>query len=514
MTSVWTLDDVDLPRLDVIASRLALALKPGDAIALSGQLGAGKTTLARALVKRICGEGEVPSPTFALIQRYEAPRFTVSHCDLYRIGGYAGPSELAEINELGLDDALAEGVLLIEWPERAGDWLPQDRLDIALEETAAPGLRRLVLTGQGRWAQRLDRVRELSAFLDKTPYADAGAEYLQGDASTRSYARLVLPDRSAILMNSPRQPDGPPIRDGKPYSQLVHLAEDVTPFVAVAQALRERSLSAPAIYGFDLDRGFLILEDLGDRVFGAEVAKGHDVAELWGAAVDVLLALANEPPPAHLPIEGHTPYRLPDFDADAMLTEASLLIDWFWPALHGKPMPEALREEFAALWHPLLAEAATADPGWVLRDYHSPNLMWLPKRKGVKRVGLLDFQDALRGPLAYDLVSLLQDARLDVPEALERDELARYCAARSASPHFSSEQFRMLYATLGAQRNSKILGIFARLAKRDGKRGYLAHLPRVARYLKRDLAHPALEGLRGFYEREFPPADKLPPLAL
>src|SRR5581483_8798675 len=261
MTSVWTLDDVDLPRLDVIASRLALALKAGDAIALSGQLGAGKTTLARALVKRICGEGEVPSPTFALIQRYEAPRFTVSHCDLYRIGGYAGPSELAEINELGLDDALAEGVLLIEWPERAGDWLPQDRLDIALEETAAPGLRRLVLTGQGRWTQRLDRVRELSAFLDKTPYADAGAEYLQGDASTRSYARLVLPDRSAILMNSPRQPDGPPLRDGKPYSQLVHLAEDVTPFVAVAQALRERALSAPAIYAFDLDRGFLILED-------------------------------------------------------------------------------------------------------------------------------------------------------------------------------------------------------------------------------------------------------------
>jgi aminoglycoside/choline kinase family phosphotransferase len=140
--------------------------------------------------------------------------------------------------------------------------------------------------------------------------------------------------------------------------------------------------------------------------------------------------------------------------------------------------------------------------------------MWLPKRKGVKRVGLLDFQDALRGPLAYDLVSLLQDARLDVPEALERDELARYCAARSASPHFSSDQFRMLYATLGAQRNSKILGIFARLAKRDGKRGYLAHIPRVARYLERDLAHPALKPLHDFYEREFPRAAKLPPLAL
>ena len=235
-----------------------------------------------------------------------------------------------------------------------GKLAPVDRLDIAIDETATPNMRRIVLTGHGSWAARLDRLRALSDFLDKTPYAEAGAQYLQGDASTRSYARLVLPGRSAILMNSPRQPDGPPIRDGKPYSALVHLAEDVTPFVAVANALRERSLSAPAIYAFDLNRGFLILEDLGDRVFGAEIAKRHDMAELWGGAVDVLLALAEAPPPERLPIEGHSPYRLPAFDADAMLTEASLLIDWFWPALHGKAMPETLRDEFMALWRPLL----------------------------------------------------------------------------------------------------------------------------------------------------------------
>ncbi|MGH6803650.1 MAG: tRNA (adenosine(37)-N6)-threonylcarbamoyltransferase complex ATPase subunit type 1 TsaE, partial [Methyloceanibacter sp.] len=283
MTASWSLDDVDLVQLDILASRLALLLDAGDVIALSGPLGAGKTTFARALITRLGSEGEVPSPTFALMQRYETPRLILTHCDFYRL-------EPSELDELGLDDAVSEGAVIVEWPERASRWLPSDRLDVAMDETTTPDRRRIVLTGQGSWAERLKRLRALSEFLDRTPYAEAGARYLLGDASTRSYARLVLPDRSAILMNSPRQPDGPPIRDGKPYSALVHLAEDVTPFVAVAAALRERGLSAPAIHAFDLDRGFLILEDLGDRVFGCEVERGRPLAELWRPAVDVLAA--------------------------------------------------------------------------------------------------------------------------------------------------------------------------------------------------------------------------------
>lgn len=508
MSADWRLDGVDLARLDVFASRLALILKAGDVVTLSGPLGAGKTTLARALVAHLDGDGEVPSPTFALMQRYETDRLILNHCDFYRL-------QDGEVDELGLDDALAEGTLLIEWPERAADWLPSDRLDIAIAETESPQTRVLVLTGHGTWVARLRRLEALARFLDRTDYADTDARFLQGDASTRSYARLARGGKRVILMNAPRQPDGPPIRDGKPYSALVHLAEDVTPFVAVAEALRERGLSAPAIDAFDLDDGFIVLEDLGDGVFGAELAHGADQDMLWGAAVDVLLALAAAPPAKTLPVPGHAPYRLPRFDAEAMLMEASLMVDWLWPAAHGKETPEALRAEFQALWRPHLEKAANADPGWVLRDYHSPNLMWVPERQDVRKVGLLDFQDALLGPLAYDLVSLLQDARLDVPEALERSQLDRYCAARTAQAEsFSSDDFRTLYATLGAQRNSKILGIFARLAKRDGKRGYLAHMPRVARYLERDLSHPALRDLRDFYAREFPAAGGLPPRSL
>jgi N-acetylmuramate 1-kinase len=508
MSSTWSLDDVDLAGLDRLAQRLALTLKPGDVIGLSGPLGAGKTTFARFLLGRLGAEGEVPSPTFALVQSYATPRFAVNHCDFYRL-------EASELAELGLEDTLAAAVTIVEWPERAGEWMPEDRLDIAMDETAEPYRRRVVLTGHGHWRARLERLEALSGFLAKTPYTEAAAEYLQGDASTRSYARLALPDRRAILMNAPRQPDGPPIRDGKPYSALVHLAEDVAPFVAVCEELRRRGLSAPAIYAFDLHQGFVIIEDLGDRVFGAEIARGTPIAKLYAPAVDVLLAIAGAPPPLMLPIEGHAPHRLPAYDAEALLTEVSLLTDWLWPAIHGKPTPDAIRDEYLALWQPLLAAAASSDKALILRDFHSPNLMWLPERSGLRQVGLLDFQDALTGPPAYDLVSLLQDARLDVPEALEAELLARYCAGRSAGDRqFSHDAFRTLYATLGAQRNSKILGIFARLAKRDGKRGYLTHIPRVARYLERNLAHPALAALQGWYRRELPPADKLSTLAI
>jgi tRNA threonylcarbamoyl adenosine modification protein YjeE len=480
---------------------IAMALQPGDLITLSGDLGAGKTTFARALIRHLAEdpEIEVPSPTFTLMQTYELPRFTVVHADLYRL---SGPSELAE---LGFEDLPETAVTLVEWPDRAAGFLPPHRLDIAftLAPNLGPEVRNVRITGYGTSAERVEHFGALRQFLDGAGYADAKRERVQGDASTRSYERLTLGDRRVILMNAPRRPDGPPVRDGKPYSRIAHLAEDVIPFVAMARGLKAQNLSAPEIYHADLDQGLLILEDLGDN----RVVSGDPPApieEHYGTAVEVLLALHSFDLPTTLPIAPGSDYALPSYDMDALLMEAELLLDWYLPRFDMELTPTA-RSAFVALWREALNPALASPPTWVLRDFHSPNLLWLPDRAGVARVGLLDFQDAVLGPAAYDLASLLQDARVDVPETLEIALLGRYARVRRDSDQdFDTAGFVQMYATMAAQRATKILGIFARLDRRDGKPQYLRHIPRIWGYLQRALAHPSLAPLNGWYRVHVP----------
>ncbi len=503
MIAEWTreLDEAAVVRL---AEVLALKIRAGDVIALSGDLGAGKTTLARALIHAVLGDpvAEVPSPTFSLLQAYEAPRLTLTHFDFYRL------SSVDEAREIGFDEAIEKGAAIVEWPERAPGLLPASRFEIALEETADAAVRRVTFRGIGAAAAHVRRVGEVLAFLEaRARFRGARIAHLQGDASTRAYARLTCDSETALLMDAPRQPDGPPIRDGKPYSQIAHLAEDVRPFSAIAGGLRAAGLSVPEIYAEDLGKGLLLIEDLGDRVFGGEVAREPArQAELWRAAVDVLVTLRRTPVPERLPLSDGGEYRMPAYDRSALQIETELLLDWYWPALHGASVPAGVRAEFLAQWGTVFDRLAQPPHDWVLRDFHSPNLIWLPEREGIRRVGVIDFQDAQRGSAAYDLVSLLQDARLDIPATLEAELLAHYGreVARQ-EPGFDVAAFAYAYAALGAQRNTKILGIFVRLARRDGKAQYLAHLPRIWGYLTRDLNHPALAGLAAWYDRYVPP---------
>jgi tRNA threonylcarbamoyl adenosine modification protein YjeE len=480
---------------------IASTLEPGDMLTLSGDLGAGKTTFARAMIRYLAGDEsiEVPSPTFTLIQSYDLPRFPLVHADLYRV------SNAAELLELGFDDLPENAVVVVEWPDRAGNLLPPNRIDVAL--TLAPKLkpefRHARVTGYGTFAGRVDRIAAVRQFIAEAGLSEATRVRMTGDASTRRYQRLVLGDRRAILMDAPRRPDGPPVRDGKPYSQIAHLAETVTPFVAMARALRAHGLSAPEVQHAELQQGLLIIEDLGSEgvIVGDPPAP---IVERYETAVDALLTLHAQQLPDVLPVAPHVEYRIPPYDMDAFLIEAELLLDWYLPH-QGINVTDEARDDFVGCWREALEPVLDAPATWVLRDFHSPNLLWLPDRKDAARLGILDFQDALMGPAAYDLASLAQDARIDVPEPVEVALLGRYVRRRrQANPDFAPPTFIRSYVTLAAQRASKILGIFARLNVRDGKPQYLRHIPRISGYLQRSLGHPSLEPLNAWYRAHLP----------
>ena len=485
---------------------IANAVEPGDMITLSGDLGAGKTTFARALIRFLAGDAAiaVPSPTFTLMQAYDLPRFPLVHADLYRL---SSPDEMAE---LGLDDLSDDTVVLVEWPERALDYLPANRIDIAF--TLAPQLgiehRDVHVTGFGTMMPRVERIGALRRFLHQAGCAMAERRRMQGDASTRVYERIRRDDQVAILMNSPRRADGPAVRDGKPYSAIAHLAEDVRSFVAMSGGLRDLGFSAPAIYEADLEHGFILLEDFGTEPF-TDGTPPAPIEARYAEALDLLAALHSQDLPATLPLRDGAPYAIPAYDLDAFMIEAELLLDWYIPH-RGLTIDDAARSEFVRLWRSALAPTLSGPQTWVLRDVHSPNLIWLPERAGIQRVGLLDFQDALIGPSPYDVASLLQDARVDVPESMELSLLTRYARIRrDGDAAFDMTGFIQIYATMAAQRATKILGIFARLDRRDRKPQYLRHMPRVWRYLQRALAHAALTDLAAWYGINVPAFEEL-----
>jgi N-acetylmuramate 1-kinase len=506
--------DLDERGVVRLAELLALKLRKGDVVALSGDLGTGKTTLARALINALAGgaAAEVMSPTFSLVQVYETARLTVTHCDLYRLGG------ADEVAELGLDDAVEAGALVIEWPQPMSTPASQSRYEITLAPTEDFAVRRVSVRGIGDAGAHTARLAELFAFLDAQPrWRGAHIDHVEGDASKRSYARLVLGGDSALLMDAPRQPDGPPVRGSKSYSRIARLADEdiVRAFMAVGAVLRQGGLSAPAMFASDLDRGLLILEDLGKRVFAVEIpAARADQGELWRAAVDVLVQLRSLAPPAQLSLPDGTSYALPRRDLAAFEIEIELLLDWYWPAVKGAPAAPRVREGFQRLWRPVVDRLLALPGGLFLRDFHSPNLLWLPERVGPARVGIIDFQDALNEHFAFDLVSLLQDARVDVAEALEEELFGYYCARVAAREEgFDRTAFAAAYADCGAQRNTRLLGLWARLLFRDGKAEYLRHIPRTWGYLARNLRDPGLADLAAWYEVNFDSGERSAKLA-
>lgn len=355
-----------------------------------------------------------------------------------------------------------------------------------------------------------ERAAKAQKFISQTEWARAQQIPLTGDASSRRYTRLSQHGQTALFMDVPQDAESPACpHDASPedrialgYNACARLAgARMAPFVAVARALHDAGLTAPEMYTIDEVEGFAILEDLGDDLY-AQLTPPHPSQfsehDLYQHAVDVLVRIANE---KIRPRDNHD-YHLLTYDETALQAEVDLLIQWYFPHKTGITPAQSIIDKFAHEWQRVLALLSPPST-MVLRDYHAENLLWLNDRTGLAKTGLIDFQDALWGHVGYDLVSLLEDARRDVLPTLAATMIDRYTNGLDLTSD-GAEQFKSDYAILGAQRNAKILGIFARLANRDGKQRYLELLPRVENHFRRNLNHPALSNLRNLYRTHLP----------
>ncbi|WP_018174905.1 aminoglycoside phosphotransferase family protein [Thioalkalivibrio sp. ALJ9] len=306
------------------------------------------------------------------------------------------------------------------------------------------------------------RAQSLQHWLDTLPGAFEDLRLLRADASFRRYFRARRDGVSVVIM------DAPPER------------EATEPFVRIARLLEGLGLRPPRVLEHEPDSGFVLLEDLGDRTFTRALAEGANEWPLYQRALDTLATLHQR-----WPEQGRADH-IPPYDRERLLAETALYADWYWPRLRGHAMPEAMRAEFDAAWHQVLEALPGLPDALVLRDFHVDNLMLPPGDE--QACALLDFQDAVIGSPAYDVVSLLEDARREV----SADTVARGLEHYLANADMPRASFMAHYHVLGIQRTVKILGIFVRLAERDGKPRYLEHLPRLHRLLEQGLRHPEL----------------------
>lgn len=473
-----------------LGEQLALTLKPSDCIALVGDLGAGKSTLARAFIRAMADdeELEVPSPTFTIVQSYHL-RIPVHHLDLYRL------SDVSELDELGLDEMLKDGICLIEWPDIAAEDLPRNSLLTLQLEHSGTG-RIAQLEGPARILDRLQRVLDIADFLGRAGHGTAKRRFLTGDASTRAYETILPQDGpNLILMDWPTPPKGAVIQDGKTYAEIAHIAQTPPAFIAIGNYLSGNGLSAPAIHAADIGKGLLLLEDLGRE--GVLDEAGNPIAERYLESVACLARLHALKTPGILPVDDSETYSIPGFDRAAMKVEVSLLIDWYLPWKRGSAASQDEHDEYFAIWDDLIDQLADSETNLLLRDFHSPNIIWRDDRTGAGKVGIIDFQDAMIGPTAYDVASLVQDARVTIRPDLSDALLERYLVLRrQQDATFDETKFHDTFAIMATQRNCKLAGIWVRLMQRDGKPGYMRHMPRTMEYLKAVLKNDRLSPLR------------------
>jgi N-acetylmuramate 1-kinase len=348
------------------------------------------------------------------------------------------------------------------------------------------------------------RSAALEKLLAETGFSGAVRTPLPGDASTRRYERLALGDRHAMLMDAPRSNESAPCPPGATPSERRAMgwnatarlaASRVEAFVAVANYLESLGLAPPRIYGADCEAGYAVIEDLGDSLYAQVIPQGTDEIALYEEAARVLAHVHSSPPPSRLEGAGGALWPVQDYDALALEVNADLFVEWL-PRAADVRIDDAARNRWENVRDNLIVKALGFPRAFTVRDYHAENLLWMPEREGLQRVGLLDFQDAVRGWRAWDFAMLLHDARRDVSYPAHEAALRAYLDETGAS----EAEFERELAVLGAINAMRILGIFSRLAGRDGKQRYLAFMPREWGHLARTLEHPALAEAKDFVE--------------
>jgi N-acetylmuramate 1-kinase len=323
-----------------------------------------------------------------------------------------------------------------------------------------------------------DRSVVIARFLAAHGWTGAAAKPLAGDGSVRRYTRLTLSDRRCLLMDCPPE-------------------LSITPFLNVDALLRRLNFSAPEIFAAEAGTGLALVEDFGDDTFSRMLGSGGDETALYRLAVDLLIDLHRRATPSDLT-------GLPVFDDDRALEGLFRMLDWYWPAIRNAPAPEDVRQDFESAWRAVLPAMRTVPDSIALFDYHTDNLLRLD-RPGVAAGGLIDFQDAVQAPVVFDIATLLANDRRAIPDALRDAMIARYL---EAFPALDRDAFMTAFAVKTAHWNTRIVGTFARLLRRDGKTGYQRFMPRVWFLVESTTAHPALAPVAAWYRRHLPPVDR------
>ena len=476
----------NLSDLEKLAKELVPLLNEGGVMTLNGQIGAGKTTLAKLIIQELTQTPleDIVSPTFNLYHTYNRDNLEIAHYDFYRI-----ESEI-ELLEIDLNESLTDKICIIEWADKFRDLLPKDRIEIFIKCKKNERVYRI--NPLGKFREVVSNRAKIENYLGGLDINFTELRRLPGDASKRNYYRVMSPDNTMILMDATQESN---------IKSKTGLSNGIDDFIKIQKYLDSIDVRVPKLIVRNRIDNILLEEDLGEYSY-ADMLTKENYQKLYNPAIKTLIHISNINHPKNISTDSN-PHYLKEFDLDIYLNEAEIFIDYYWPFIHGKQCNADKKQEFTNVMGEVYSNL-TDDKTLMLRDFHSPNLLFLENEDGFRKCAVIDFQDALFGHPLYDLVSLTNDARISIDEHQEKYLIDLY---KKDFPfnnfQFDSLSFIEQYHILGVQRSIKILGIFARLAILETNQNYLVHMPRVICYIKRIMQSGSIQTLACWLNQNF-----------